>query len=81
MLAFMGNSDSGMKNGVTYYEQGTVPVEVSFPDGDICCEHCRCYIRDFSNSRRYICFATGEEIINDAMRGLYCPMELDKERK
>lgn len=65
--------------GISHYTVGAVPVPVYFPDGDVCCEHCRCYIRDFSNSRRYICFATGEEILNEAMRGLWCPLLLDKE--
>ena len=65
--------------GVDKYTSGVVPVQTYFPDGDICCAHCKCYIRDFSNSRRYICFATGEEILNEAMRGLWCPLVVDKE--
>lgn len=65
--------------GVTAYTAGIAPVPVYFPDGDICCEHCKCYIRDFSNSRRYICFATGEEILNEATCGLLCPLIINKE--
>ena len=67
-----------MKNGVSFYETGIVPVQVSFPDGVICCEWCRCCIKDSSNSWRRICFATGEMIVNTAATGYFCPLVLEK---
>lgn len=70
-----------MKNGVGWYARGIVPVPVSFPEGDVCCEFCRMCVRDPAAPWRRICFATGEIIIHMAMTGQSCPLEMEKEEK
>lgn len=67
--------------GVSFYARGVVPVEVSFPEGDVCCEFCRLCIKDPSAPWRKICFATGEIIVHIAMTGRACPLRMEEENK
>ena len=62
-------------NGVSYYTHKQITIDLPFPEDDVCCVNCKMCIRDPSNTRRVMCFATGELILYDNFKGLLCPIE------
>lgn len=63
--------------GVSYYTRGT--VDISFPEDDVCCQHCPLLGVEMASSRTY-CRRTGEYIpVPKGMIGYNCPLNFEDE--
>lgn len=60
------------KRGVSFYQRTT--VDISFPDGNICCDFCPL----LETYARKQCRRTGEYIADTRMVGYYCPLRVEE---
>lgn len=70
--------------GVRWYSRGTAQAESYFPEGDVCCRHCRFCVRDpFAPSLRHVCALEQRIIYAPDFQADFCPLTIidEKERE
>ena len=68
-----------MKDGVKWYETGTVNVSIHFPEGKRACKWCWLFCRFEKDFNRYSCKLT-DEWLDDVEKktGKACPLKFEE---
>ena len=64
-----------VKSGVAHYTKAT--AEIFFPDDLVCCALCP-LMETYSRKQ---CRRTGEYIVDDRARGMWCPLNFEEDER